>query len=557
MKHARILSLYLLLALLAGACTPSGTGEKKAEAPFRWNNATVYFLLTDRFRNGDPSNDLNFDRSRSTAVLRGFEGGDLAGVIAKLEEGYFSDLGVTALWMTPWFEQNRGIVDEGTGRTYGYHGYWIQDWTALDPNFGTEEELARLIELAHQQGIRIVMDVVMNHTGPVTEKDPVWPGEWVRTSPPCNFEDYEGTVHCTLVENLPDIHTGSDREVELPMQLLEKWEKEGRLDQELAELDRFFAETGYPRAPRYYLIKWLTDFVRKYGIDGYRLDTAKHTEEWIWSQLEKEASKAFAQWKREHPDRVLDSTDFYMVGEVYNYVVSGGRLFDFGDRKVDFFAQDIHSLINFQFKYDANKGYEELFSYYSRVLGEDLAGQGILNYLSSHDDGSPFDALRQRPMEAATKLLLCPGAAQIYYGDESCRPLVVTGASGDANLRSKMNWEELEGQVHRNGHSVVEVRNHYARLGRFRREHPAVGAGRHHMISEDPYLFTRTYRDSLITDRVVVGLDLNQGVKEIPVSGVFENGEQLTDYYSGQKVRVKKGRVNLDSEYKLVLLGRN
>ncbi len=301
-----------------------------------WENANIYFLLTDRFLNGDPSNDINFDRTRQPAVMRGFQGGDIAGVIQKIEEGYFDALGVTALWMTPWFEQIHGGTDEGTGVTYGFHGYWIKDWTSMDPNFGTTEELDRLIETAHAHGIRIIMDVIINHTGPVTEKDPVWPENWVRTSPACTYQSYETTVTCTLVENLPDIRTESDSPVELPPALLEKWKNEGRLEKELEELDQFFLRTGYPRAPRYYLIKWLTDFVRKYGIDGYRLDTAKHIEEGVWKELYGEAHTAFLEWKKQNPGKVLDDNAFYMVGEVYNYGISSGRNFDFGDREVDF-----------------------------------------------------------------------------------------------------------------------------------------------------------------------------------------------------------------------------
>ena len=224
--------------------------ETPSETPFLWENANIYFLLTDLFKNGDPSNDLNFDRSDQTAKLRGFEGGDLKGVIQKIEEDYFDHLGITALWTTPWLEQIHGGTDEGTGKTYGFHGYWISDWTSMDPNFGSEEDLAKLVETAHAHGIRVVMDVIINHTGPVTEMDPVWPEEWVRTEPQCTYQDYESTVTCTLVKHLPDIRTESDQDVELPPQLLEKWANEGRLDQEMAELNAFFARTGYPRAPR-------------------------------------------------------------------------------------------------------------------------------------------------------------------------------------------------------------------------------------------------------------------------------------------------------------------
>ena len=236
MKRIQHLSILwvALTTLTLGACTSAGAkNEVSHDTPFLWDNANIYFLLTDRFLNGDTSNDLNFDRSDECAVLRGFQGGGIAGVIKKLEEGYFDELGVTALWLTPWFEQIKGSTDEGTGRTYGYHGYWTSDWTSIDPKSGTKEELAQLIKTAHEHGIRILMDVIINHTGPVTALDPVWPDEWVRLDPQCSYKNYNTTIECTLVKNLPDIRTESDQEVELPPSLLEKWEKEGRLDKEL------------------------------------------------------------------------------------------------------------------------------------------------------------------------------------------------------------------------------------------------------------------------------------------------------------------------------------
>jgi len=529
--------------------------EATDKAPFLWENANIYFLLTDRFYNGDPSNDINFDRSGKTAKLRGFEGGDLKGVIQKIEEGYFDHLGITAIWTTPWMEQIHGGTDEGTGLTYGFHGYWISDWTSMDPNFGSEEDLAQLVETAHKHGIRVVMDVIINHTGPVTETDPVWPDEWVRTEPQCTYQDYESTVSCTLVKNLPDIRTESDQTVELPSQLLEKWEKEGRLEQELSELDAFFARTGYPRAPRYYIIKWLTDFVRKYGIDGYRLDTAKHIEEGIWSELGKEAQAAFMEWKEANPDRILDNNEFYMVSEVYGYGISGGRLFDFGDRQVDFFAHDIDAMINFEFKESARLPYEQLFSSYSDKLNGSLNGFSVLNYISSHDDGGPFDKKRMKVIEAGTKLLLTPGACQVYYGDESSRKLVIPGTKGDATLRSFMNWEEMESNEVRNGVHIAEVRLHYQKLGQFRRAHPSVGAGKHQKISDTPYLFSRIYEKEGYRDIVVVGLDLKPGKKQIELNGLFDKGTVLRDYYSGKTVSVQKGRVVLDTPHDMVLLG--
>lgn len=551
-----LLNLIWLLPLLVttGSCN-SEAAKATTEAPFLWENANIYFLLTDRFNNGDTSNDINFNRNDKTAVMRGFMGGDIAGVIQKLEEGYFQKLGITALWLTPWFEQIHGSTDEGTGVTYGYHGYWTKDWTSMDPNFGSEEEVARLIELAHSQGIRIVMDVIINHTGPVTELDPAWPQEWVRTEPACDYQSYSSTLNCTLVENLPDIRTGSDKEVSLPPGLIEKWEKEGRLDQEMAELDAFFQRTGYPRAPRYYIIKWLTDLVKEYGIDGYRLDTTRHIEEGVWKELFGEAAAAFQQWRLDNPEKVLDQSDFYMVGEVYGYGISSDRLFHFPDTAVDYFAEDIHSLINFDFKYNATGTYEELFSLYSEKLHTSLKGKGVLNYLTSHDDGGPFDKERLKPMEAATKLLLSPGSCQIYYGDESCRNLVIPDANGDATLRGPMNWEEIEENASRNGFVIGEVMEHYQKLGVFRREHPSVGAGLHQEISPDPYIFSRSYAGNGYSDKVVVGLDLKKGEKVLTTGEIFEDGTLLYDYYSGSQYKVKNGEVRINSEYDIVLLG--
>ena len=277
--------------------------EEMNDRPFVWEGANIYFLLTDRFNNGNPQNDISFERKDSTAVLRGFEGGDIPGITQKIESGYFSDLGINAIWFTPIVEQIHGATNEGTGNTYGYHGYWTKDWTAIDPSFGTKKDLQNLVQAAHSKGIRVLLDVVLNHTGPVTEIDPVWPDEWVRTGPACTFDNYENTTACTLVKNLPDILTESDEPVELPDTLLAKWKEEGRLSQELDELNLFFERTGYPRAPRFYIIKWLTDYIHEFGVDGFRVDTVKHVNENAWANCVKSLNMHLIPGKRKIPTR--------------------------------------------------------------------------------------------------------------------------------------------------------------------------------------------------------------------------------------------------------------
>lgn len=535
-----------------------GCGETNKEDPkeevaqlelkktnFTWEGANIYFLLTDRFMNGDASNDTNYNRTNETALLRGFEGGDIKGVTQKVKEGYFTDLGINAIWMTPIVEQIHDGVDEGTGYTYGYHGYWTKDWTAMDPNFGTREELQELVTIAHDKGIRIILDAVINHHGPETEMDGVWPQDWVRTSPKCEFTTYENTTACTLVENLPDILTESNAEVKLPPQLVEKWKAEGRYEEEVAELDAFFKRTGHPRAPRFYIMKWLSDYITDFGVDGYRVDTVKHTEEYVWEEFRAECDYAFANWKETNPNLAMDDAPFYMVGEIYFYDLNAGQVYDFGDKEVDYFGKSFDALINFNLRSTGDKPLEEVFSSYAQILNTEMNGFGTLNYVSSHDDGEPYDKAREKTYESAIRLLLAPGASQVYYGDEVGRTLIVEGTKGDATLRSNMDWDDINSNA-----ETKKLLAHWQKLGQFRNNHMAVGAGTHEMITDLPYTFSRSYNE----DKVVVALNAIAGVKTIAVATIFEDGTKVQDAYSGQEAEVTNGTVTITSEFDIVLL---
>ncbi|NNF36007.1 MAG: alpha-amylase [Saprospiraceae bacterium] len=551
----RKILIFLIVGTFFFSCQPVKETTTSQDMPFTWDNATIYFMMTDRFNNGDVSNDFSHPEVAEPAPYRGFMGGDIVGITQKINEGYFNDLGVNAIWMTPIVQQIEGSVDEGTGTSYAFHGYWTRDWTALDPRFGTGKDLKDMIDAAHANGIRILIDAVANHTGPVTPMDSQWPDSWVKTSPQCRYQDFETTVNCTLVENLPDVRTESDQEVELPPFLVQKWKSEGRYDQEVAELDTWFTETGYPRTPVYYILKWLVDFVKDYGIDGFRVDTVKHTEGYLWKDLYESAAKAFEDWKRDNPEAKLDDLPFYMVGEVYGYYAINGRDYNYGDTIVDFFDEGFTSMINFGFKDAARSSYDSIFSRYDAALQGPLAGKTIVHYVSSHDDGSPFDPMREKPIEAGTKLLLCPGGVQIYYGDESARNLNVE-AAGDARLRSFMNWDEVDSNADVNGNKVKDVLTHWQKLGQFRNAHPAVGAGKHQKISDAPYTFSRVWSEGNVTDKVVVALDAGSGKKTISVGDVFADGTTVKDHYSGVETKVVDGQVEVDSEDDVVLISQ-
>ena len=546
--------LYLLfIAIAIVSCKedekqPIEKVIEKEQAYFDWSAANVYFLLTDRFNNGDASNDKIIDRSQETGKLRGFEGGDFAGIIEKIDDGYFTDLGVNAIWLTPIWEQIHGGVDEGTGFTYAFHGYWAKDWTAVEPSYGTMEEFKTLVEKAHEKDIRILLDVVINHTGPVTDQDPVWPEEWVRTGPGCSYQDQATAVTCTLTNNLPDIKTESTEEVDLPEHLVAKWKKEGRYEQ---ELDAFFSKSGLKRTPVNYLIKWVTDYARETGVDGFRIDTVKHVEESVWATFNEQARLAYEQWKENNPTKTIHDDNFFILGELYGYSAVNGRSYGFSSGDVDYFDSGYDAMIDFGFKYFANEDYQKLFKKYDSIRKNLLTEKPndpayFMNYISSHDDGQPFDPRRERAMESATKLMLSPGMSQIYYGDENARSLVVEGTVGDATLRSVMDFDK----------GNREVLKHWQQLGKFRNEHKSVGAGEHFSLAHEGKgtLAARFYNKNGHEDIVLIGAGLPDGLMEIDVTKVFPKAKRLRNAYTIKKLPVVNGKVTVMVKNGVVLL---
>ena len=207
-------------------------------------------------------------------------------------------------------------------------------------------------------------------------------------------------------------------------------------------------------------------------------------------------------------------------------------------------------LINFEFKWNASQlTKKDIFRKYDSILNHQLEGFGTLNYMTSHDDGQPFDKERKKSFEAGTLLLLSPGASQIYYGDETKRSLTIEGTKGDATLRSFMNWSQVEADT-----SVRSTLVHYQKLGQFRKNHPAVGAGRHHLISEKPFVFTRTLNTGEFDDEVTIALDLQAEDIDIPVSKTYKDGTTLLDYYSGHSYTVNSGHVRVKPTNGIVLL---
>lgn len=567
MPHRLLLFLGLLLAPMAAA----------QPYPFTWENAIVYFVMPDRFANGDPSNDQAYGRGLDGAgqpyafdETGHFHGGDLRGLTQKISEGYFDDLGVNALWITPPFEQVRGWTGggvDGDYQAYSYSGYWIQDFTEIDENLGTKADFAAFVETAHAHGIRVLLDVVVNHVGYPTLHDMAalgfgtitdtswqtwrpspddswhswhlshvsylrddstggwqnwWGPGWIRGPYP-GHEPCGSDEKTQCLAGLPDLRTEATEAVGIPLFLQRKWGPE-KLAAEQASLDAFFARTGYPRTPRYYLIKWLTDWVRTYGIDGFRIDTAKHVEPATWRALKQEATAALRAWKAANPSKRLDELPFWMVGEVFGHALERSAYFD----------QGFDAVLNFDFQKDLGALQslallDQEYQHYDRALHGDQPFQ-VLSYLSSHDTHLHDRAALH---DAATRLLLLPGGVQIYYGDETARPAGPAVSSPEQATRSPMNWEDYD----------EDLLAHWQKLGQFRARHPALAVGDHVKLQDDPYIFARSVLVGGERDAVIVALGA-KGRTSLNVSRFFPDDALVRDAYSGKTAFVSFGLVS-------------
>ena len=486
-----------------------------ADAPFNWKNATVYYAITDRFENGDTGNDLAYHRPHGTSAdVGGWQGGDWKGLKARLPD--LKSLGVTALWISPIVEQVHGWVGGGHGsfKHYGYAGYWALDFTQLDQNFGSEADLKALIDEAHAQGIRVLVDVVLNHPGYATGEDLKsylpevfndhtgaafsnwspgsgqtfdnwndlvnyastswthwWSPSWIRAGlgpQPGPFELGGATEELKQLTFLPDFKTETAGAAGVPDFYKPTWATPK-------------VPTGFVELPgasvRDYLVKWQTDWVRKFGIDGFRCDTAANVEKASWAALKVAGTAALIDWKAANPSLATNTGDFWMTGEVYGHGVNKDQYYTAGG---------FDSLINFSFQPNLRDSVlpgpgstlaggsatlDLMYQQYASAIAADPQ-LDALTYISSHDTRLFFaevgnDPVRQR--QALTALLLVPGGAQLFYGDESGRQLGPTGGDPSQGTRSFMNWGTID----------TSIQAHTTAVANFRKRHAAVGAGAH------------------------------------------------------------------------------
>lgn len=568
-----------------GTTTVSAAYTSKYVAPskvdvFTWDNVNAYFVLTDRFYNGDTTNDHSYYRQNDLSGdenVATFHGGDIAGLTQKLD--YFDKLGVNAIWITAPYEQAHGWVGGKNGAFphYAFHGYYTLDWTSMDQNMGTVEELRTFVNACHSKGIRVIMDVVMNHVGYNNTQDMVtfsygytehkengwlaktggkweandtvkwensywdtWFGPWIRSFGYASGSEYGGSCG-----GLPDVKTELTSSVGIAPVLVKKWKDVDSDDYKAKYYNPSVANAdwnGYSGdyrtdkniAPADYQVVWLSAWVRELGIDGFRCDTAKHVEPFRWGQLKVACEAALEAWRNDSSkDKTYNGADtgaedwdesFWMTGECFGWTSTAGQGDYYTTGKFD-------SMINFSFNGAAGSGTSSSYpssntweSYLNINKNGDSDENGnrnnVLTYVSSHDTRL---CRASNQSEVGTMLTLLPGGVQIYYGDETSRPLAYTGC-GDTDMmtRGDFNWADATG----------ETAKHWGKVGTFRKFNPAVGAGTGSATK-------RTYSGPAGESKVAIGISGSS----VDVKDLFTDGTTVYNWYDGAPATVSGGKV--------------
>lgn len=552
MKRINLLTL-LSFTVWCAAAQPQGKD-------FDWGNATVYFVITDRFCNGDPTNDVNYGRrvdyGSEQLNAATFHGGDFCGMLRKAKEGYFTQLGVDVVWMTDVYEQIHGWMS-GSGPVndfphYGYHGYYPLDYTQIDKNYGTIQEFRELVDTLHAQGIRVMLGANLNDPGYPTLLDAVqygfaetgldeqqavqhlrdwsydeffadrlnWNGwydrGWIRM-PDENWDESD-PFEATLF-GMPDFKDESDDPVAIPDFLKRKWRQEGDENQAWVNPSAVRYRKDRAWSPMQYVIAWIASWVEEFGIDGFRCDIVEHVHLNRWKELNEACNRALASWRLSHPDDPASKwTDkFYMTGDF-----DGASI----DYKPEYAEAGFSSMVNFYFPKRGD------------LDGIVYTWQAYADSVAAHPDWHPFnylnnsyhrDADMDHMKECATALILAPGVAQVFYGDETGRKLSDArfNVDGDQAFRSDMDWEDID----------QEQLAHFRKLGQIRRSNPVIGMGKQRIIDTHTCL---RYNEN---DKVLIRVLPVEG-QEIKVGGIFEDGTSVMELYTGQVTKVVNGMVS-------------
>lgn len=472
------------------------TERKKSAGDFDWDEAVIYFAVTDRFFDGDASNNDAYGVGDYNIGEKGgssYHGGDFAGLNQKLD--YLKDLGVNTIWITPIVEnitedQHDNKTDTAT---YGYHGYWASDFTKLNKHLGTEQQFKALLDAAHSKGMKIMVDVVLNHAGYGTEK-------YFNSI----LTDADGNS-ISMIRDSNNTISGDD-----------KYDS-------LSDLPDFVTEN---KAVTDQLVTWQTEWMSKYSIDYYRVDTVKHVETTTWEAFKNSLTKV--------------NPDFKMIGEYSGagYANNAGELgtgsmdalldFDFNDFAQKFVTGDI-------------SGVESSLQKRNGAINN-TATMG--SFLSSHDEDSlQYKLVNESKLSeeeaynlmkvAATLQITAKGQPVLYYGEE-----IGQGGANNWPLqtnRRDFDWTELEKQkvdsnsIYNHYKTMLAIRNAYTDV--FARGNRSTVA----VSDADGYeVISRSYGNSTL----YVGMNVKEAEKEVVIPVAESAGTVLKNLYDGKTYTV-------------------
>lgn len=476
------------------------TERKKSAGDFDWDEAVIYFAVTDRFFDGDASNNDAYGVGDYNTGEKGgssYHGGDFAGLNQKLD--YLKDLGVNTIWITPIVEnitedQHDNKTDTAT---YGYHGYWASDFTKLNKHLGTEQQFKALLDAAHSKGMKIMVDVVLNHAGYGTEK-------YFNSI----LTDADGNS-ISMIRDSNNTISGDD-----------KYDS-------LSDLPDFVTEN---KAVTDQLVTWQTEWMSKYSIDYYRVDTVKHVETTTWEAFKNSLTKV--------------NPDFKMIGEYSGagYANNAGELgtgsmdalldFDFNDFAQKFVTGDI-------------SGVESSLQKRNGAINN-TATMG--SFLSSHDEDSlQYKLVNESKLSeeeaynlmkvAATLQITAKGQPVLYYGEE-------IGQGGANNWpyqtnRRDFDWTELEKQkadsnsIYNHYKTMLAIRNAYTDV--FARGNRSTVAA---SDAEGYEVISRSYGNSTL----YVGMNVKEAEKEVVIPVAESAGTVLKNLYDGKTYTVSADR---------------
>lgn len=430
----------LLVTLIVSLSALAATAQVSVQPQRGWSDAVLYFVMLDRFADGDRDNNDDVGDGPGE-----FHGGDLAGLIDQLDE--ISSLGCTAIWITPVQQQIPGYVTGSGFRDWGYHGYWADDFHAVDPRFGTEEQLAQLVAAAHERGLKVLLDVVYNHCGYDSQYLETKGRPWLRFGSECGDDDLTGCL-----AGLPDFKT------------------------EKPEV-------------RAYLLDAQVGLARRTGVDGFRLDTVKHVSHDFW---------------REHRTATRErlGADFFLLGEVWGgdaQVLDPWFEPDEMDAGLDFSFQG--STVGFVL----GRGRPVAFDHYLDEREQVRDGHLVSHYLSSHDTPGAIHTLDgdvELFRMCVALQMTSRGIPCIFYGEEVGRRI---GEWPDN--RTDMPWGD-RGIEPGDGIARDEsLREYYRTLIAIRRAHPSIWRGEREglVFGEHHLVFARS--DSASGDRLLVAVN--------------------------------------------------